>query len=151
MPWVRIGAEPFDPGAESSAFLAGRADAGAAVTFTGLVRSRPDDPVLALMLDCYPELAHNEITAILTAAVSRFSLLDAAVIHRHGRLLPGEPIMQVMVLAPHRDAAFDGARLLMDYLKTGAPFWKKEETPSGCRWVEAAAADDRARERWEEK
>ncbi|KKB80471.1 molybdenum cofactor biosynthesis protein MoaE [Devosia soli] len=139
---------PFDPGKLLHDFQSDHPDAGAAVTFTGMVRSTKDRPISALILECYPELAENEIAAIRTAAVDRFSLIDAAIVHRYGRLVPGEPIMQVMTLASHRQAAFDGAQFLMDYLKTDAPFWKQEETEAGTAWVEAKAADDAARERW---
>lgn len=146
---VKLLEAAFDPGAEANAFMLGRADAGAAVTFTGLVRSRPDDPVALLTLECYPALAEAQIGEMIAMASERFGLLDVTVIHRYGPMAPGEPIMQVMVLSPHREAAFDGARMLMDYLKTDAPFWKKEETPEGPRWVEATAEDDDARSRWE--
>ncbi|WP_127753717.1 molybdenum cofactor biosynthesis protein MoaE [Devosia sp. 1566] len=145
---VRITDQPFDPGLLSNAFLAGDNGAGAAVTFTGIVRSTPEHPINALILECYPELAENEIGAILQRAKQRFALNAASVLHRYGRLVPGEPIMHVMTLARHRQAAFDGAQYLMDYLKTDAPFWKQEETPAGTRWVEAKPADDAARERW---
>lgn len=145
---VRLQEAPFDPGAETNAFLRETAGAGAAVTFTGLVRSQPDDPVSALTLEVYPELAEAQIGKAIAEAVTRFGLLRATVIHRHGRLAANEPIVQVMTLAPHRQAAFDGASFLMDYLKTDAPFWKKEATPTGDRWVEAKAEDDRAREKW---
>jgi molybdopterin synthase catalytic subunit len=146
---VRIGEAPFDPGAETNTFLAANAGAGAAVTFTGLVRSDPADPIAALTLECYPELAVRQIEAIGAKAVVRFGLIRFTIIHRYGRLLPGEPIVQVMTLAPHRQAAFAGAEFLMDYLKTDAPFWKKEATPAGERWVEAKSEDDKARARWE--
>lgn len=145
---IRVTTEPFDPGAEANAFQAAHVHAGAMVTFTGIVRSKPEDPINALILECYPALAENEIGAIRDAAISRFGLIDAGVIHRHGRLVPGETIMMVVTLAPHRQAAFDGAQFLMDYLKTGAPFWKQEETEVGLRWVDAKAEDDAARERW---
>lgn len=145
---IRVTAQPFDPGSEANAFQAAHIEAGAMVTFTGLVRSRPDAPITALILECYEDLARNELAAIRDAAIARFSLLDAAIIHRHGRLVPGETIMMVMTLAPHRQAAFEGAQFLMDYLKTDAPFWKQEETAAGVRWVEAKAEDDAARERW---
>lgn len=145
---VRIQTERFDPGAETNAFLETSAGAGAAVTFTGLVRSKPDDPVSSLTLEAYPELAAAQIGKAIAEAVTRFGLLRASVIHRHGALAVGEPIVQVMTLAPHRHAAFDGASFLMDYLKTDAPFWKKEATPDGDRWVEARGDDDSARDRW---
>jgi len=139
---------PFDPGALLTTFQANHPEAGAAVTFTGMVRSTPERPITALILECYPDLAQNEIAAIRETAIQRFNLIDAAVLHRYGRLTPGEPIMQVMTLAPHRQAAFDGAQYLMDYLKTNAPFWKQEETATGTEWVDAKAADDAARDRW---
>lgn len=145
---VRLQEAAFDPGAEANVFLAETAGAGAAVSFTGLVRSLPGDPVLGLTLECYPELAHSQIGAMIADAVARFGLLKATVIHRYGVLQPGEPIVQVMALAPRREAAFKGAEFLMDFLKTDAPFWKKETTPAGDRWVEARVADDDARERW---
>lgn len=145
---IRVTAAHFDPGAEANAFQAAHTEAGAMVTFTGLVRSHPADPINALILECYEDLARNELSAIREMAIDRFGLSDAAIIHRHGRLAPGETIMMVMTLAPHRQAAFDGAQFLMDYLKTDAPFWKQEETASGLRWVEAKPADDDARERW---
>jgi len=145
---VRVQTEAFDPGAETNRFLAGDTAAGGAVTFTGLVRSDPADPLAALVLDCYRELALNEIGRLVEEATARFSLLGAEVIHRYGRLLPGEPIVQVMTRAPPRQAAFAAAEFLMDYLKTDAPFWKKEETDSGARWVEPHPADDAARNRW---
>lgn len=146
---VRVSPDPFDPGAETNAFLAAGQGAGAAVTFTGVVRSSPDDPLTALTLECYPELAINQLTAITEQAMTRFGLLAATVIHRYGTLGPGEPIVQVMTLSPHRDAAFKGAEFLMDYLKTDAPFWKQETGASGTRWVEAKAEDDLAKARWE--
>jgi molybdopterin synthase catalytic subunit len=146
---VRVQAEPFDPGAELNAFLTKSAGSGAAVSFTGVVRSLSDDPITALTLECYVELALNQLEAIVAQASTRFDLLDTLVIHRFGRMLPGEPIMQVMTLASHRQAAFDGAQFLMDYLKTDAPFWKQETTAQGTRWVEAKDADDTARARWE--
>ena len=148
---VRIQTEPFDPGAETNAFLELSAGAGAAVTFTGLVRSRPDDPVSILTLESYPELAIAQIGKAIAEVVTRFGLIRASVIHRYGPLPVGDPIVQVMTLAPHRQAAFDGASFLMDYLKTDAPFWKKEATPEGERWVEAKPEDDAARLKWETK
>jgi len=145
---VRLEEAPFDPGAETNAFLTQSAGAGAAVTFTGLVRSMPGDEVTTLTLECYRELAIAQIGKAVSEANSRFGLLAATVIHRYGTMRPGEPIVQVMTLAPHRDAAFKGAEFLMDYLKTDAPFWKKETTPEGTRWVEAKIEDDAARDRW---
>jgi molybdopterin synthase catalytic subunit len=145
---VRVETAPFDPGAETNRFLQEAAGAGAAVTFTGLVRSNPDEPVATLTLECYPELAMNQIEKIVAEAIERFALLRADVIHRYGTLHPGEPIVQVMTLASHRAAAFESAAFLMDYLKTDAPFWKKEATSTGEHWVEAKNDDDKARDRW---
>jgi molybdopterin synthase catalytic subunit len=102
-----------------------------------------------LTLECYPELALNQIGEIAAEAHERFGLLDETVIHRYGTLRPGNPIVQVMTLAPHREAAFEAAQFLMDYLKTDAPFWKKEASAGTTRWVEARAEDDEAKARWE--
>ena len=146
---VRVQTERFDPGAELNAFLLASNGAGAAATFTGVVRSKPDDPITALTLECYPELAINQLKAIVTEATARFDLLRATVIHRYGTLAPGEPIVQVMTLSPHRDAAFKGAEFLMDYLKTDAPFWKQETGPKGTHWVEAKAEDEASKARWD--
>ncbi len=145
---VRVEEAPFEPGAETNRFLRDAYGAGAAVTFTGLVRSSPGDEVASLTLEAYPELAIAQIEKAVAEAISRFGLIRAAVIHRYGTLTPGEPIVQVMALAGHRQAAFEGAEFLMDYLKTDAPFWKKEATAEGARWVEAKPADDAARDRW---
>ncbi|NMA99030.1 MAG: molybdenum cofactor biosynthesis protein MoaE [Phyllobacteriaceae bacterium] len=145
---IRVTAEPFDAGREATAFQASHIEAGAMVTFTGLVRSLPGDPILALILECYEELAVNELSALREQAIARFGLVDAAIIHRHGRLVPGETIMMVMTLAAHRQAAFDGAQFLMDYLKNDAPFWKQEETPTGTRWVVTMSKDRDAQNRW---
>lgn len=146
---VRVTTDRFDPGAETNAFLADGQGAGAAVTFTGVVRSQPDNPITSLTLECYPELAINQLTALVDDARSRFDLLAATVIHRYGTLGPGEPIVQVMTLSPHRDAAFKGAQFLMDHLKTDAPFWKQETDDKGTHWVEAKEVDDQAKARWE--
>src|SRR4051812_22257284 len=145
---IRIETTPFDPGAEVNTFLAGAYGAGAAVTFTGIVRSDARDPITTLTLECYPELAMRQIGEIEAQAIARFGLMRATIIHRYGTLRPGEPIVQVMTLAPHRQAAFEGAEFLMDYLKTDAPFWKKEATGAGARWVEHSSGDDRAKARW---
>jgi molybdopterin synthase catalytic subunit len=145
---VRVETAPFDPGAETNRFLQETAGAGAAVTFTGLVRSKPEEAIATLTLECYPELAVNQIEKIVAEAIERFALLRADIIHRYGVLHPGEPIVQVMTLASHRGAAFEAAEFLMDYLKTDAPFWKKEATATGERWVEAKSDDDKARDRW---
>lgn len=145
---VRLQEAAFDPGGETNTFLRDNAGAGAAVTFTGLVRSQPGDPITTLTLECYVELAQSQINSLIADAVTRFGLIKATVIHRYGTLPPGEPIVQVMTLAPHRQSAFEGAEFLMDFLKTDAPFWKKETSHTGTHWVEAKAEDDHARDRW---
>jgi molybdopterin synthase catalytic subunit len=145
---IRIQEASFDPGAELNAFSELTEGAGAVVTFTGLVRSTPGDAIATLTLECYPELALNQIGEIVAQAHARFALLDEMVIHRYGTLSPGEPIVQVMTLAPHREAAFEAAQFLMDYLKTDAPFWKKEATASGEHWVEHRTVDEHAKARW---
>lgn len=148
---IRLQQAAFDAGEETNAFLAEAGGAGAAVTFTGLVRSLADDPVATLALECYEDLAQVQIAGMVAEAIARFELIKVSVIHRYGTLAPGEPIVQVMTLAAHREAAFKAAEFLMDYLKTDAPFWKKEKTPAGERWVEARVEDDGARDRWRKK
>ena len=148
MPTVRLQQAQFDPGAEQSGFLRGQSAAGAAVTFTGIVRSDADDPLVSLTIEHFEALADSEIGRIVEDACQRFRLIDVLVIHRYGRMEAGEAIMQVTTLASHRQEAFAAAEFLMDYLKTGAPFWKKEERASGDRWVEATNKDRSAVERW---
>jgi molybdopterin synthase catalytic subunit len=145
---VWVGTDDFDAAARHMAFLKGRDDVGAAVSFTGIVRSSADDPLVALELECYPELALAELERLRTEAIERFALADADLVHRFGRLEPGAIIMQVSTLAAHRAAAFDGAQFLMDYLKADAPFWKKEIYRDRSVWVEPKASDDTARGRW---
>ncbi len=145
---IRLQSEVFDPGAETNAFLERADGAGAAVTFTGLVRSTADEPIHSMTLEHYPALAQRQLEALASDAIDRFALLDAEIIHRFGTLYPNEPIVQVMTLAPHRQSAFDGASFIMDTLKTSAPFWKKEKRADGEAWVEARTADDEAAARW---
>lgn len=145
---VRLQSEPFDPGAETNALLDEVQGVGAAVTFTGLVRSTPEQPVTSLTLEHYPDLAQKQIERFASDAAERFQLSNIIVIHRFGTMRVGEVIVQVMALAAHRQAAFDGANYVMDWLKTDAPFWKREETPHGVKWVEARAEDDAARDKW---
>ena len=147
---VRVTAQAFDPGAETNAFLSAAQGAGAAVTFTGLVRSQAEAPVTTLTLECYPELAINQLTAIIERATARFDLIAATIIHRYGALQAGEAIVQVMTLSPHRAEAFRAAEFLMDYLKTDAPFWKQETGPEGTRWVEPKGSDEIARTSWDD-
>jgi molybdopterin synthase catalytic subunit len=143
----RVQAEAFDAGAEAAALAAGRSDVGAIVSFTGLVRA--DDGLVALTLEHYPAMTARQLAAIAAEAWARWPLLGGTVIHRHGRLLPGEPIVLVAIASAHRDAAFAAAEFLMDWLKTRAPFWKLEDRGDERRWVAAKASDDAAAARWE--
>lgn len=147
---VRVQEAPFDLGAEVEALTAGRADAGAVVTFSGICRDRADSgaPLLALMLEHYPGMTEDELGRIEAEARSRWALTDALVLHRVGRIRPGEPIMMVATVSAHRKAAFEAAEFLMDYLKTSAPFWKSEETSEGLAWVAAKDSDEIAAGRW---
>ncbi len=146
---VRVQAEDFDPGAEAAELCAGRTDVGALVTFTGLVREMSGDGAIsALELEHYPEMTERALRDIEAAAQARWPLQASLIIHRYGRLAPGARIMMVATASPHRQAAFEAAEFLMDYLKSRAPFWKKEATADGGRWVDARAQDEAALERW---
>jgi molybdopterin synthase catalytic subunit len=137
---------PFDAGAEVNAFSAAVTGAGAVVTFTGIVRG--DGGLSAMEIEHYPGMTERAIRAIAEEAMARWKLADALVIHRHGRLAVGEPIMMVATAAPHRADAFAAAEFLMDYLKSRAPFWKKEIGADGAAWVAAKDADEDALGRW---
>ena len=147
VPLIRVQAEPFDAAAESRRITQGRTDIGAVVTFTGLCRSEGGS-LAALELEHYPGMAEEELERVAREALARWPLQGVTIIHRHGRIAPGEDIVLVVTASAHRRAAFESADFLMDYLKTDAPFWKQEETEAGTAWVEAKAADDAARERW---
>ena len=144
---VRVQAEPFDLGAESTAFAAGLRRAGAMVTFTGLVRDN-GGALQAMEIEHYPDMTERAIAAMVDEAVARWSLEDALVIHRYGRLGPQDQIMMVATAAPHRGHAFAAAEFLMDYLKSRAPFWKKELAADGSAWVAAKDEDEAALKRW---
>ena len=146
--FVRLQSDPFDPGAELNAFIAQSKNAGAHVSFTGTVRSTPDKPVETLTLEHYPALAEKQLTQFANNALTRFALDDIGIIHRFGPMQTGEVIVMVMASAPHRQAAFDGANFVMDWLKTDAPFWKRETGPNGEEWVEARQEDDAAKQKW---
>jgi molybdopterin synthase catalytic subunit len=150
---IRVQHDDFDTGAEIRALTAGRDDIGAIVTFTGTVRGGAGDKAIAAMtLEHYPGMTERELERIEAEAVSRWALDACLIVHRHGRLLPGDNIVLVITASARRQAAFDAAQFLMDYLKTSAPFWKKEEMAEGAeRWVEARAADDDAAGRWAAK
>ncbi len=146
---VRIQREPFDVAVEAAKITSGRTDAGAVVTFTGICRGEENGvPIAALTLEHYPGMAEAEIESHVADAAARWPLIGATVIHRFGRIAPGEDIMMVATVSTHRAAAFAAADFLMDYLKTRAPFWKQVEKTDGKIWVEAKAEDDTAAERW---
>lgn len=146
---VRVQSGDFDISAEVDHLSQGRRDLGAIVTFSGLCRDEAGT-LSALELEHYPGMAEAEITRICEEAVSRFKLLGLTAIHRFGKILPGENIVLVIAASTHRQAAFDGANFVMDYLKTSAPFWKKEHGKDGGEggWVSAKDTDDSARDRW---
>ena len=148
-PIVRIQAEDFDTGAEIARLTAGRTDIGAVVTFSGLCRDEAGR-LTALELEHYPGMAEAEIARIADEAVKRWPLTGLAAIHRYGRISPGENIVLVIAASAHRQAAFEAASFMMDYLKSRAPFWKKEHRADGSasNWVEAKDADDHAAARW---
>jgi len=146
---IRLQGEVFDVSAEAALLTRGRTDIGAVVTFTGICRAdEAGEPIAALTLEHYPGMAEAEIARHVEAAHARWPLLGVTVIHRYGRLTPGEPIVLVATASSHREAAFAAAEYLMDYLKTRAPFWKQVEKAAGKIWVDAKSADDAAAERW---
>lgn len=141
----------FDPGAEIAALHAGQPRVGAVASFVGLVRDLNEGGnVSTLTLEHYPAMTEKSLRAIVDEAMRRWALLDVSVLHRTGRLRPQDRIVFVGVAAMHRGEAFAACEFIMDYLKTRAPFWKKEGTPEGERWVEARTSDDDAAERWNE-
>jgi molybdopterin synthase catalytic subunit len=147
---IRLQCEEFDAGAEAAALTRGRTDIGALVTFTGICRgAEAGEPIAALTLEHYPGMAEAEIARHVEEATTRWPLLGVTVIHRYGRIAPGENIVLVVTASSHREAAFASAEFLMDYLKTQAPFWKQVESASGQTWVEAKGADDAAAARWQ--
>ena len=144
---MSVQAQPFDYGAECAGFGQGGRDVGAVVTFLGVVRD--DSGAMDHMeIEHYPGMTEKAISGIVGQAMERWSLADALVIHRHGALKPGEAIMMVATAARHRVAAFEAAEFLMDYLKSRAPFWKKEFGPDGAEWVAAKDEDEDALGRW---
>jgi molybdopterin synthase catalytic subunit len=149
IPTIRVQSADFDLSAEIAALTAGRHDVGAVVTFTGLCRDEKG-ALSALELEHYPGMAETEMRRIADIAIERFALIGLTAIHRYGRILPGENIVLVIATASHRQAAFDGASFVMDFLKTSAPFWKKEHGADGTEgdWIAAKDADDTARDKW---
>ncbi len=144
---VRVQAEPFNYGAECAGFGQGGRDVGAVVTFLGVVRDESGN-LARMEIEHYPGMTEKAITTIAEEAMARWKLADILVIHRHGALAPGEAIMMVATAARHRNAAFEAAEFLMDYLKSRAPFWKKEIGPDGAGWVAAKDDDEAALKRW---
>lgn len=148
-PRVRVQTDDFDVSAEVAALRAGDAGVGAVAVFVGTVRDRSDGAgVSAMELEHYPGMTEQAIEAMVDAAFARFDIRGARVVHRVGPLLPADQIVLVAVTSAHRGQAFQACEFLMDYLKTQAPFWKKETTPEGARWVDARVSDDAALQRW---
>ncbi|MCL4772870.1 MAG: molybdopterin synthase catalytic subunit MoaE [Burkholderiaceae bacterium] len=146
---VRVQSHDFDAGAEIAALRAGNLNVGAVATFIGTVRDLNEGAgVSAMTLEHYPGMTERALEDICAQARARWNLLDALVIHRHGPLAPGDQIVLVAVTATHRGEAFAACEFIIDYLKTQAPFWKKERTPHGERWVEARDTDDATAARW---
>ena len=146
---VRVQREDFDIGAEIAALTRGRSDIGAVVSFAGLVRAEAgEDPLKSMTLEHFPGMTERELKRVEAEARVRWPLLEVAIIHRFGELLPGDRIVLVVTIGHHRAAAFEAASFLMDYLKTRAPFWKRELRASGDAWVEARGSDDSAAARW---
>jgi molybdopterin synthase catalytic subunit len=147
---IRLQPDDFDPAAEAAALTRGRTDIGALVSFVGICRDHEDGHgVNALTLEHYPGMAEAEIARHVEEAKMRWPLLGVTVIHRYGRMVPGDNIVLVVTASAHRQAAFAAAEFLMDYLKTRAPFWKREERGAETGWVEAKDSDDRAAARWQ--
>ena len=146
---IRIQEADFDAAQEIAVLTKGRTDIGAVVTFSGICRgSENGEPIEALALEHYPGMAEAEIKRHTDEAMSRWPLTGLTVIHRVGRITPGENIVLVLAASQHRQAAFQAAEFLMDYLKANAPFWKREESPKGTSWIEARDHDDVAAARW---
>lgn len=146
---IRVQLEDFDPGAEIARLTRGNRDIGGVVSFVGLVREMAGGEAIRTMtLDHYPGMTERMLTEIDAEAHRRWPLEASLIVHRHGPLAPGDRIVLVVTASPHRDAAFDACRFLIDWLKTKAPFWKLERTETGERWVDAKAEDDAAAARW---
>ena len=146
---IRVQETPFDVGAELAALTRGRTDIGGLASFIGLVRDLAGErPITAMTLEHYPGMTEKKLAEIEAEANRRWSLQASLIVHRYGRMLPGEPIVLVATAAPHRAAALEACTFLIDWLKTRAPFWKLEESPGTSHWVEARAGDDQAAARW---
>ena len=146
---IRVQEAPFDVGVELAALHAGRTDIGAVASFVGLVRDHAgEQATLAMTLEHYPGMTEKKLAEIAAEAQARWPLQASLIVHRYGRMLPGEPIVLVATASPHRAAALEACAFLIDWLKTQAPFWKLEETGAAQRWVEARESDDQAAARW---
>ena len=146
---IRIQKADFDVAREIAALSEGRTDVGAVVSFTGICRgTEGSEPIAALTLEHYPGMAEAEIKRHADVAIARWPLQGLTIVHRFGRIVPGENIVLVVTASSHRQAAFEAAEFLMDYLKTNAPFWKQEESARGKSWIEAQSQDDAAAPRW---
>ena len=146
---IRVQREDFDLGAELAALACGKTGIGGLASFVGLVRDAAgSDRIEAMTLEHYPGMTERQLAEIEAEARWRWPLDAVLIIHRFGRLLPGEQIVLVATASAHRQAAFESCQFLIDWLKTKAPFWKLEETPEGARWVDAQASDDAAARRW---
>lgn len=148
---VRVQTEDFDVGAEVNAMRLSNPNIGALVSFVGQVRDLNDgDNVTSMVLEHYPGMTEKSLESIVELAMNRWNIEDALIVHRVGELKPLDQIVLVLVASAHRKDAFTACEFMMDYLKTEAPFWKKEQTPSGARWLEAKDSDDQAKSRWQQ-
>jgi molybdopterin synthase catalytic subunit len=145
---IRIQTEDFDVSAIQKNLCKGRVDVGAIASFIGLVRDLPGDPLKTMTLEHYPGMTEKALETIVIEAESRWEIIDSAVVHRVGDLEPADQIVMVMVLSAHRRDAFEACQFIMDYLKTRAPFWKKESSAQGDKWVESRQSDEDASNRW---
>jgi len=147
---IRIQTEDFDVAALNRELLAGRSDVGAIASFIGLVRDLAGDPLQQMTLEHYPGMTEAALRGIAERACERWQIADLGIIHRVGALRPADQIVLVSVLSRHRGDAFAACQFIMDYLKTEAPFWKKEVSAQGAKWVESRASDEQARKKWED-
>ena len=147
---IRIQTEDFDVAALNRELMGDRSDVGAIASFIGLVRDLAGDPLQTMTLEHYPGMTESALRDIAERAQQRWQIVDLGIIHRVGALVPSDQIVLVTVLSAHRGDAFNACQFIMDYLKTEAPFWKKEVSDQGAKWVESRLSDDQARKKWEE-
>lgn len=147
---IKVQEDDFDIAAINRQMLGERSDVGAIASFIGLVRDLPGDPLQSMTLEHYPGMTEKSLQGIVDKAFQRWEIIDCAVVHRVGELKPSDQIVLVSVLSAHRRDAFAACEFIMDYLKTEAPFWKKESSNSKSRWVEAKSSDDQAKNRWKQ-